>query len=139
THEAERRGRVELDDAVPQLVARLLERGALGDAGVVDEDVDTPGQRLHELVGRLAVADVTRDRGAPDLLGDHLEVGLGAATYDDARPGAREGTCAGRADPATSSSDERQLAGELHGPGISRAASCTLLGSCTSRTSMRPR
>ncbi len=111
----ERRGQVGLDDLVPQLERHFVDRGAIGDAGVVDQHVDGAealDRAIEQVLHRGFVGHVGRDRErfgahALELRHQRLEP-LGAARGEHDL-----GALAGE-DERTGLADARAGAGDHH-------------------------
>ena len=111
-------GQIDVDDALPILIALIPDRGRLaGDAGVVDEDVDTSRLRqdlLDHGLGRRRAGDVDADRKC--LRADAAEAvgrrrGRCGVAVGDRDP--RTGPCEARgdafADALSRAGDDRRL------------------------------
>ena len=117
--EEERRREVRRDHAVPGLGREILDRRAVLDAGVVDQDLDRPVRALDacdERLHRGAVEEVAHlgARGA-DGLRPGLELFPVAPDHHHRGARRREPFRHGEAKPRAAAGDERGLLGEVEG------------------------
>ena len=117
-HQHEGRGEVDGDDVVPLIVLHHHEQVVLGEAGVVDEDVEPAelGDRLVDQLGHLRlVAEVAgADVHARAELGGQLLELVDLAPGDgDRRPLLVQRAGDAAADAAGCAGDQRRLVGEI--------------------------